>query len=72
MTPEITSGLESIKENSTLTYNHGLMFAIKTLLGPFLVFVATLYSPLGHLMQTMKSPGLCPTAVAISVNATMP
>mgnify|MGYP001200444529 CR=1 FL=1 len=46
MDSEIIPRFKSIKENKALTNNYGLLFTNKTLLGPFLVFVVTLYSPL--------------------------
>ena len=42
MDSEIIPRFKSIKGNKALTNNYGLLFTIKTLLGPFLVFVVTL------------------------------
>ena len=72
MDSEIIPRFKSIKENKALTNNYGLLITIKTLLGPFLVFVVPYIALWRFLMQTMKSHGLCQAAEAISENATMP
>ena len=56
MDSEIIPRFKSIKENKALTNNYGLLFTIKTLLGPFLVFVVTLYSPLAFSHADHEKP----------------
>lgn len=56
MDSEIIPRFKSIKENKALTNNYGLLFTNKTLLGPFLVFVVTLYSPLAFSQADHEKP----------------
>ncbi len=56
MDAEIIPRFKSIKENKALTNNYGLLFTNKTLLGLFLVFVVTLYSPLAFSQADHEKP----------------